>query len=568
MNATAPEVQHLLVAVRRRLRLGWVLATTYWAAPAVAALALALVVIGRFRPWAWPERAALGVAAAAVLAVVVAALVQRISLRRAALAADRGLNTRDAFSTVLETDIAAEPFGPRIAARAGELARVHRGREAVALRRPGRRLALALAIGGGAIGLALVTNPQDRIRSDQAAERKAVAALADQLAAEKAKLAALAKTDAERAALDELNAAIAELRTTDTLAKAEDILRQTAADLSSKVPNDLLTAKAAAKGLTRNLESRPLAAGATTADQLTNAAAGLENATPEERKQLAERLAALAESQRVGDPTTAKQLAAAASALQAGDVGTAATSLQGAAASATAAQNRVAAGEASKAASATAASTAAKAAAQRAANAAGKANGNKPGSGKGSGSGKGQGSGSGSGSGKGQGTGQGSGQGQGQGQGGGGGNPSGVVGGQGAGGGTQGGKGGAGRPGGKLETGPNNDETPKLGDITLPPTGADGETINAGGAPTGEPGEVIGKGDGATQAGSVSVPVANVLPKYRDQALDALDRSAVPPADRKLVTDYFDRLAGNTNTTTNTTDSTNSNTNNKDGSTP
>lgn len=64
----------LLAGVRRRLRLAWGVATGQWLAPAVAVVALGLVVAGRLRPWAWPEPAAVGVAVAAVVALVVAAL--------------------------------------------------------------------------------------------------------------------------------------------------------------------------------------------------------------------------------------------------------------------------------------------------------------------------------------------------------------------------------------------------------------------------------------------------------------------------------------------------------------
>ena len=77
----------------------------------------------------------------------------------------------------------------------------------------------------------------------------------------------------------------------------------------------------------------------------------------------------------------------------------------------------------------------------------------------------------------------------------------------------------------------------------MPPASNDGEILNAGGSANGKPGEVVGKGDGATQGGTVTVAVADVLGSYRAQALDALDRSVVSPADRNLVTAYFDRLA-------------------------
>ena len=52
-------VHDLLAAVRRRLRLTWTAATLQWVAPAVALVALGLVLVGRVRPWAWPEPAAL-----------------------------------------------------------------------------------------------------------------------------------------------------------------------------------------------------------------------------------------------------------------------------------------------------------------------------------------------------------------------------------------------------------------------------------------------------------------------------------------------------------------------------
>ncbi len=65
----------LLAGVRRRLRLAWGVATAQWIAPAVAGLALALVLAGRMRPWAWPEPVAVGLAVVAVAALVVAALV-------------------------------------------------------------------------------------------------------------------------------------------------------------------------------------------------------------------------------------------------------------------------------------------------------------------------------------------------------------------------------------------------------------------------------------------------------------------------------------------------------------
>lgn len=50
--------------MRRRLRLVWAWATAAWVAPAVAGVALAAVVVGWLRPWAWPEPAAVAVVGA------------------------------------------------------------------------------------------------------------------------------------------------------------------------------------------------------------------------------------------------------------------------------------------------------------------------------------------------------------------------------------------------------------------------------------------------------------------------------------------------------------------------
>ncbi len=96
----------LLAAVRRRLRLAWAVATAELVAPLVAGVALVLVIVGRFRPWSWPEPAALGVAGASVALLVLAVLALRVPLTVAARAADRGLSTGDAFFTALELDTA------------------------------------------------------------------------------------------------------------------------------------------------------------------------------------------------------------------------------------------------------------------------------------------------------------------------------------------------------------------------------------------------------------------------------------------------------------------------------
>ena len=62
-----------LQRMARRLRLVWAWSTTSLLAPIVAGLACLLVAIGWLAPWAWPERAAVGVVASAVLVMMVAA---------------------------------------------------------------------------------------------------------------------------------------------------------------------------------------------------------------------------------------------------------------------------------------------------------------------------------------------------------------------------------------------------------------------------------------------------------------------------------------------------------------
>ncbi len=505
-------VLSLLYSVRRRLRVAWLVAALQWLAPGIAVATLVVVLVGRVRPWVWPERVALGFPLAALVVMAIAATIIRIPLHAAALVADRGFDTRDTFSTALDVDNGA--FTDRIHARACALAANRRGRDALALRLLVRRLAFAALVAAAAIGLALVDNPQDRVRVQQSSDAAAVQAAADNLRAEAAALAERATNAAERAVADELTSAANELDRTTELTKAEEILRRTEANFAQQVPHDVLAAKAATKGLARSLAGEPLAGGTAsgTAQQFTDAAASLQEATPAQQQDLAERLSELAESQRVGDPATAQALAGAAAALKAGDTRTASSQLRAAAAAANATAAKVAAAQAARTGGAAAA------------NAAGKL----PGSGKGAGAGTGAGTGAGAGTGTGLGSG----------------NPSGNVSGGGSGGG-QPGQGGAGTSGGTSGQGPSSGEIPQLGDVNLP-VGSDGEQINAGGTPTGEPGEIVGKGDGPTQGGSVRTPVSNVLPTYTAQALDALNRGAVAPTDRTLVTNYFDELAGQT----------------------
>src|SRR5207253_459461 len=111
-------------------------------APAIAATVLAFVLVGRVRPWAWPEQAALLLVAAAVPVLAVAGVARRVPPGVAARAADRGLETGDAFATALELDAGRLPDGPladRVRRRAAALAAGRRAGDAVRFRLEGRR---------------------------------------------------------------------------------------------------------------------------------------------------------------------------------------------------------------------------------------------------------------------------------------------------------------------------------------------------------------------------------------------------------------------------------------------
>ncbi|MGH9036404.1 MAG: hypothetical protein ACRD0O_11625, partial [Acidimicrobiia bacterium] len=98
LTTAVPGLQALLAAVRRRLRLAWTVATGQLVAPLLAGAVLALVLIGRYRPWAWPEPAAVAFFLLALVALVVAGVALRVSPGVTARAADRGLQTGDAFA--------------------------------------------------------------------------------------------------------------------------------------------------------------------------------------------------------------------------------------------------------------------------------------------------------------------------------------------------------------------------------------------------------------------------------------------------------------------------------------
>jgi hypothetical protein len=454
----------------------------------------------------------------------------------AARAADKELDTRDAFATAVELSSGRLPDGPLTAAaqrRAATLAAGRKAAEAVRLRMVPRRLALSGVLGLLAVGLAVVPNHQDDVRARKAAEQALARAEAENV--RKAAEALPKKADGKKSeAARQLEALARELERAQSLDRAKAAVNRTAATLGQQLSKDFLAEKAAVRGLERSLAARPLPGGAgSAAEQLQQAAAALAGLSAEEQAKLAERLSALAAAQAVGNPEAASALEAAAGALREGDAGVAATALGQASSAQATATSSVAGQEA-------AASALGDLAAVQASLAAGPPSEQQA---AGAGQGQGQGSGSGKGSGQGQGQGQGSGQGQGQGQGSGGqgGGGSGKVGGaKGAGG--QGGTGGAGTADG---SGANASVGLQEQSVFDPdnPTGPDGEQLNLGGSQGQGRDRTIGKGQGPTAAGGTRIPLSQALPRYSAQATRALEGLNIPPSLRALVRAYFDSLA-------------------------
>ena len=533
IEPTESVVGALLRRVRRRLRATWAVEMVQVCAPLVAVAALLLTLASRLWSWRWGEPAAAVVPIGVVLVIVVAARAVRIPTLVAARAADRGLGTKDVFATALEVPADHGEFGSLVHARARELAADADAAAAVPWRFRRRPVIAAGVLAPVVVVLALIANPQDARREAAAKEQAAVDVIAADIAADADRLRA------DPAAADvvaQLDALSDELRRADDLDKAEELL-QTELDRLHDQTSEALAPKAAAQGLERSLGSEPLPGATpqqTAAEQLAAAAAGLEQLSPEEAAALADRLDALANTQSVGDPAAAAALASAAASLRAGQFSAARAAL-GEAGQAQA----TASAEAASAATGDAAEAVARAAAAAAAAKSGKGAG--AGAGQGKGSGQGQGSGSGQGSGQGSGSGSGAGQGGGQGGGGGGGSPSGNVSG-GGGGKGQGGTGGQGQ--GTGTGGGTAGEEPDTETIFDPAHGSGGEEAVVGGGTGSGQGGTVGTANGPTNAGSSRVPVAEAIDSYIAAATQAMDRAAIPPAQRDLVLDYFDSLQG------------------------
>lgn len=312
----------LLNRVRRRLRWTWVLATTAWVGPFVLAAALGVVLLGWLRPWAWPEPTALVLVLATPVVVAGLAVLVRISTLLAARAADRGMRTRDAFAAAVE--LADEPgdLPDRVRARAATLASGATARDAVPRPRvPRRRLVGVSSLAVLTVMAAWLPNPRDDERAERAALDKQLAAEGEVLreAAEELRTSEDPAAEDAAAKLEEL---AKDLEDAESMEEARRVLQEMEAELEGQMPPDWLAQKAATKGLDRSLEASPLSPATTGSaeEQLTAAAEQLDEMTPEERAELAERLQELATGQQVGNPETAAALAEAAAAIEAGDM--------------------------------------------------------------------------------------------------------------------------------------------------------------------------------------------------------------------------------------------------------
>ena len=170
-----------LAAMTRRLRLVWAVAFGAWVAPAIAGIALVLVLTGWLVPWGWFEPAAVAVAAACLVPIVLVAVFRPLAPLRAARAADRGLNTDDAFGAAVEFADLDGAFGDGIRTRAEAMAEAASPQEAAPLPGLRGRWAIAAALGAAALVMGIVTNPQDEVRAERARVEDVAEALAEEI---------------------------------------------------------------------------------------------------------------------------------------------------------------------------------------------------------------------------------------------------------------------------------------------------------------------------------------------------------------------------------------------------
>jgi len=503
------------------VRTAWFAATVQLAAPVAAAVIVGAVIARRLT--GQPEVTTVaGIAiGVAVAGLAVAALALRLSDWDVARAAERGLGAGDTLTTALEFTDDDDPLHREVQRRAVRILDRANATEAVPYRVDALRLRRAGLIGALALVLAVLPSlrPGPALSADETTLLNAEADRIEEIAE-----AIDAQVDDGDDIAGELRALADELRNARSLDEGIRELDRSSTRLEAAADPRALTERAAVQGLARDLALRPLADGASdAASQLDALAEALGNLSPQEQAAVADRLAALAESQTAGNPGLASSLASAAQAVGSGNNGAASSALRSAAANyrtaVDSARNQQALDEALRA----------------IAGASARLGTSQPGSGQGEGEGNGAGTGQGNGSGQGNGGGSGGGQA-------GSASPSGSISGVRGGDGGSAGIGAAGTVGAGGDVGEERDvltgtvfEPADIGGVSDQlQVGVDGGVGD---------GAIVGRGEAPTELGDALVPYTQVLPTYLADAADALDQLELSPSLRSIVRSYFDLLA-------------------------
>ena len=257
----------------------------------------------------------------ALLALIVMCAILPVDTEAAARSADRGLATDDALSTSLQFVGMSGVFGEAIRARANDAARRGDARTAVPFTADWRLLVAAAVMALTALGLALFTDPATRTADRRDEEHAALTSEAAGLRAHAEALADDPVTSPDRDALAALVEQLAtELDRTANLGSGLAALEQARSELEASITDRFLAEKSAVQGLIRSLEARPLVDGRANASaQLEALGESLDELSAQEREALADRLAALAATQAVGNPEVADALGEAGTALAFGD---------------------------------------------------------------------------------------------------------------------------------------------------------------------------------------------------------------------------------------------------------
>ena len=559
-DSVADPVAELLNAVRRRIRLAWMLAVVERWGPLTAGIGLSLVLLARLLPWTWIEPAALFVGGGAALALIVVGVTLPVGVEAAARSADRGLATGDALSTSVQFVDMPGVFGEAIRAQASAAARRGDARTAIPFTVDWRPFTAAAAVALTALCIVVLTDPAEHAPGRRDVERDALASEAAGLRAHADELARDPFTSPEQDTLASfVEQLAAQLDRAADLGTGLAALEQARSELEASVTDRFLAEKSAVQGLMRSLETRPLVEGRTDAvAQLEALGESLDELSAQDREALTERLAALAATQTVGNPAAADALGEAAAALSSGDFNLATAAL----ATAASAQLNSEASLSDQMARAAAADLLSDAAIRLKgvdADSSGQiSDQTRPGheqqeqqGQQGAGSSvmtsasmaaseqqEQQGQGAGQQDAGRQGQGQGTEQTQDQGSGAGSGAPSGSV--AGASGGTGQGQAGPGTANGR------GDST-DTGDVGVPtlwsPNGV-GDRRYVQGTPTSGESETVGHGSLISGDSGARVPVDEVLGDYLAEAVESLDRGRIPPSSRALVQRYFDTVAG------------------------